>query len=76
MFIIDFEQVNALGKHSMSLNTAFKCPKSTTKTLGKSVKYVQGGIIHRKMSGGNSIGGNFQRGKLLSREELFKKVQG
>ena len=26
------------------------------------MKYVQGEIIQRKMSGGNSIGGNFERG--------------
>ena len=58
------------GKRSISLQLAFKC--STAKTLRKSVKYVQGGIIQRKMSEGNSMGETFQRRKLLSREELFR----
>ena len=35
--------------------------KSAKKTLTKSVKYLQAEIIHRKMSGGNSMGRNFQR---------------
>ena len=43
-------------------NAAFKCLKSTTKTLGKDVKYVQGRIIQGKISWGNFMGGDFQVG--------------
>ena len=35
--------------------------KFNNKTLGKSVKYVQAEITQRKMSGGISMGLNFQR---------------
>ena len=68
MFIIDFQQVNAPpGKRSTSLQYGILMLKVSTKTLGKSVKYVQWEIIHRKMSGGNSIGRNFQRGVIVQR---------
>ena len=65
--VIDFEQVN-VPREALSLqylqylcpqchyNTVFKYSKSTTKILGKCVKYVQGRIIQRKMSDGNSMG--------------------
>ena len=42
------------GSVQCHYNTAFKCSKLTTKTLGKSVKYVQREIIQRKMSGEKS----------------------
>ena len=54
-------------------NTAFKCSKSTTKTLEKCVKYVQGKIIQRKMSGGKEFHGvKFSELGLLSRGELLR----
>ena len=66
---------------------SFKCSKSTTKTLPKSVKYVKGWIILRKMSGekgkifrwwwdgregGEGGKGWGGVGGLLSRGELFR----
>ena len=56
MFVIDFEQVNA----SREAFNAITIRHLNAQTLEKSVKYVQGEIIPRKMSKGNSMGGNFQ----------------
>ena len=35
------------------------------------MKYVQGGIIQRKMSTGDSVGRNFQKGKLFREGEVI-----
>ena len=50
---------------------ASKCSKSSTKTRGKSVGYVQGEIIQRKMSRGNSMGGIFREGYCLEGNSAF-----
>ena len=60
------------GSVQCQYNTTFKYSKSTTKTLGKSVKYVQGEIIQRKMSGEGPLGGNFQRRGYCPEWELFR----
>ena len=66
MFVIDFEQVNAPQRSVQCHYTkAFKYLKSATKTLGKSVKSVQGEIIQRKMSGGMGGGGGIPWGQIL-----------
>ena len=59
----------------MSLNTAFKCPKSITKTLGKSVKYVQGEIIRRKMSGGIPWGEIFRERSYCPERNYLRKSE-
>ena len=59
MFVIDFEQVNVPQRRvQCHYNTAFKCSKSTIKTLGKKAKYVQGEIIQKKILRGEVFRGN------------------
>ena len=61
MLLLTLNKLMPQGSVQCQYNTTFKYSKSTTKTLGKSVKYVQGEIIQRKMSGEGPLGGNFQR---------------
>ena len=71
MFVIEFEQVNAPQESvQCHQNTTLKCSKSTTKTLGKRVKYVQGEIMQLKMSGGipwGKFSGEGGRGVIVQR---------
>ena len=45
-------------------------PKVVTKTLGKSVKYVQRRIIQTKISGGNFMLGKFSEGVIVQRRTI------
>ena len=62
MFVTDFEQVGAPRE---ALNTAFKCSKSTTKTLGKKREICPGGNYSEKNLWVEFYGVKFSEGNYL-----------